>query len=121
STLLPYPTLFRSCRHVFDGRGDEPAMVTDADEVRDEPRFTLGDDEPDEPAEEDDGEEPVRVVREERAPAGSTMSGAVRFAVRSLVVVTLGYAVLSIYLYTHVDATRDWLRRVPLIGPRLSE
>ena len=67
----------------------------------------------------------MRVVREERAPAGSTMSGAVRFAVRSLVVVTLGYAVLSIYLYTHVDATRDWLRRVPpvvmqLCGPRVA-
>ena len=109
------------CRHVFGARGDEPAMVADAAEVRDEPRFTLGDDEPDEPTEDDHADEPARVVREERAPAGGTMSGTARFAVRSLVAVTLGYAVLSIYLYTHVDATRDWLRRVPLIGPRLSE
>jgi hypothetical protein len=105
------------CRHVFDTGGDEPAMVADADEVRDEPRFTLGDDEPDEPAE----AEPVHDVREERPAAAGTMSGTARFAVRSLAVVTLGYAVLSIYLYTHVDATRDWLRRIPLIGPRLSE
>ncbi|HLY38309.1 MAG TPA: hypothetical protein VKU61_09755 [Candidatus Binatia bacterium] len=107
------------CRHVFDARGDEPAMV--ADEVRDEPRFTLGDDEPDVPAEADDVAEPVRDTREEPPAAGGTMSGTARFAVRSLAVVALGYAVLSIYLYTHVDATRDWLRRIPLIGSRLSE
>jgi predicted Zn finger-like uncharacterized protein len=110
------------CRHVFDARGDEPAMVADAAEPRDEPRFTLGNDEPDGPAvEEDDAAEPVRNVREESPAAGGTMSGTARFAVRSLVVVTLGYAVLSIYLYTHVDATRDWLRRIPLIGSQLSE
>jgi len=113
------------CRHVFAARGDEPAMVADAAEVRDEPRFTLGDDEPDQPADEDDAAEPMRNGRDVRAEeppaAGGTMSGTARFAVRSLAVVTLGYAVLSIYLYTHVDATRDWLRRIPLIGSQLSE
>jgi hypothetical protein len=44
-----------------------------------------------------------------------------RFAVRMLLVVTLGYALVSAYLYTHVAAAYRALGAVPLIGARLVE
>lgn len=119
------------CRHVFDVPADEPAAVAgrqgvdivpdpDADVglddiADDEPRFTFTDD--DEPTADAEAEPEPRGSKR----GGAGMSGTARFAVRSLVFVTLGYAVVSVYLYTHVDVARDFLRAVPIIGDRLVE
>jgi hypothetical protein len=104
------------CRHVFDGTADEPAMVT-AEADDDESRFTF--DEPDDPV-------PDTIVAPPPAPRGRSetaprVSTTARFAIRCLVLVTLGYAVLSIYLFTHPEVARDALRAVPVIGARLAE
>jgi hypothetical protein len=72
----------------------------------------------------DDPPAPVAGPRPER-PAGREATGGgvstARFAVRCVLLVTLGYAVLSVYLYTHPEATRRMLGGVPLIGSRLVE
>lgn len=43
------------------------------------------------------------------------------FAVRCMLIVTLGYAVLSVYLYTHPDKLTDALAALPIVGPSLIE
>ncbi|HYR96147.1 MAG TPA: hypothetical protein VEM57_05385 [Candidatus Binatus sp.] len=109
------------CRHVFHAGGDEPAMVT-GNPPDDEPSFAFDDD-----VEEDavvaDGPV-VERAHSERAhsePPRARMTSPTRFAIRSMVLVTLGYAVLSVYLYTHADVARRALLGVPLIGNRLAE
>jgi predicted Zn finger-like uncharacterized protein len=104
------------CRHVFDGAGNEPAIVA-GDSPDDEPAFVFEDDH------DDDGqtaESPARPEPPEAPPRGRMTSPA-RFAIRSMVFVTLGYAVLSVYLFTHPDVLRRALHGVPLIGARLAE
>jgi predicted Zn finger-like uncharacterized protein len=103
------------CRHVFRATGDEPAMVSE-DAPDDEPSFAFDDDD------EDDAAPGVTVPeRPDPVPARTRMTGLARFAIRSLVLVTLLYAVLSVYLYTHPEVLRRALRGVPLVGARLSE
>ena len=48
-------------------------------------------------------------------------SGVARFALRGLILVTLAYAVLSVWASTHPDHFEGLLGRIPLIGPRLAE
>jgi hypothetical protein len=111
---------------VFDAGSDEPTdpeppaeespddEADDAFADDDADRFTFDeDDEPAEEAEEPATEEPVAPPPRVTTPA--------RFAARGLVAVTLGYAVLSAYLYTHVEAAYQLLAEVPVIGARLVE
>src|SRR5437899_5877934 len=49
------------------------------------------------------------------------MKSPARFAVRTLLVVTLGFGVLSVYLYTNPEGVRTLFGGVPLIGARLTE
>jgi DNA-directed RNA polymerase subunit RPC12/RpoP len=104
------------CRHVFEAAADEPAMVAAADEEADDDaeQFAFEEERDDEVA-----PPPAKPARPAREPAPRAMSTA-RFAMRSMMLVTLGYAVLSVYLYTHPAATRQLLRGVPLIGDRLA-
>jgi rubredoxin len=103
------------CRHVFDGTADEPELLTAAGaRTDDDPPFTFGDEE----AEEDDPPPAAppprgRVTREPSTPA--------RFALRALLAVTVGYATLSVYLYTHPESTRQLLEQIPILGPTLAE
>jgi hypothetical protein len=104
-----------------DGFTDDDAQRFTFDESQDE----AGDDwEPpaDEPAVTARPEReraPARTERTEAPPARA--SSAASFAARMLVAVTLGYALVSAYLYTHVDAAYRLLAEVPGIGPRLVE
>lgn len=116
------------CNHEFDAAADDdaepgPVAVTEpsaeegaafGEEDDDADRFTFGD--------ADAEEEPAAEFAEAAAAPPPRRSGSPpRFAARMLVLVTLGYALLSAYLYTHVDAAHRILGEVPLIGPRLVE
>jgi hypothetical protein len=125
---------------VFDAVPDEPDAEPEPDEPTEDDagdtfdddahRFTF-DETQDEAGDdwEPPADEPVVAAPAERAPgrpereeapparAGSAAS----FAARMLVAVTLGYALVSAYLYTHVDAAYRLLADVPVIGPRLVE
>jgi hypothetical protein len=117
------------CGHEFDALPEEPAAdepdpaeePRDAEERFDDEegeRFVFGD-----AAEDEEEEEPAAAPAPEPppAPAPRRVSTPPRFAVRMLVVVTLGYALLSAYLFTHADAAYRMLAEVPVIGPRLVE
>src|SRR5215813_5801480 len=100
SQLGAHPTFRCSrCEHVFDPEeaAEEPQLDTveaeDADEAE-----ALDDDVP------------------ENGPGG-TISIA-RFAVRSAVVVTLAYSLLSIYLYTHRTRVTDLVASLPMVGSK---
>jgi len=101
------------CRHVFDVARDEPA-VTEDEETGHEPEFTFEE-------EDDAGVEPEAAPVKPEAPPTARGTSPARFAVRSILLVTLIYAVASVYLYTHPEATREALRGVPVIGTRLTE
>ena len=105
------------CRHVFGSTSAEPAMVAE-DGEEDEPRFTFA--EPEDDATLDTVIVPPSPEARRKEPAPQ-VTGVARFAIRCLVLVTLGYAVLSVYLFTHPELTRDALRTIPLIGGRLAE
>jgi predicted Zn finger-like uncharacterized protein len=114
------------CRHVFDAEPEEPALVRGGDDVEeDDDVFTFGD-EDEAPAPD---ERPARRGRRREAGADETRDAPAagggpsvfRFAVRSLLAVTALYGVLSIYLYTHPERTRELLERVPLVGQSLAE
>jgi hypothetical protein len=119
------------CGQVFDAVPDEPdatppesdpqdAEVGEAFADDDAERFTFDDAQDDEPAE--DAEPAVEAARgADEAPPPRRAGSPATFAARMLVVVTLGYAILSAYLYTHVDAAYQMLADVPVIGPRLVE
>jgi hypothetical protein len=135
------------CGHVFDAVPDEPDAAPDAGEVPedeiaeafvdgddDAERFTFDDTGPEEP---DDEPPPVEKRRASRAeddeaeaeaepepeadPEPRRQTTPARFAVRMLLIVSLGYAILSAYLYTHVDTAYRLLADVPVIGTRLVE
>lgn len=112
------------CRHVFETTPDEPSLIGDEPEL-------VGDEEDDDAfafdEEEDDAEPPPAprpAARPRTAPREPLERGPVtpaRFAVRALVLVTLAYAILSVWLHTHPGGARQVLRRVPLIGSQLAE
>jgi len=118
------------CGYVFEAIADEPdAAPSGTDAPEDEPgeaftdddaeRFTFGDATDEDEAEADEEEPPVDDPAVQAAPRRASMPA--RFAARMLVVVTLGYMVVSAYLYTHVDAAYRMMADVPVIGPRLVE
>ena len=112
------------CRHVFDPSGREPAIVANPDQAADDDTlFAFDDGEDDEPADVAPRTriEPAAGASRSRAEEAPRMSTPARFAVRCMLFVTLAYAVLSVYLYTHPERIRDALLAVPLIGTRLAE
>ncbi len=102
------------CRHVFAVGDGEPAMLA----ADDEPEFAFDDDD-DEPDDEPAAEPDIPPKRP--APREASMTTSMRFAVRSMLLVTLAYAILSVYLYTHPETMRAAFGGMPLIGSRLSE
>jgi predicted Zn finger-like uncharacterized protein len=123
---------------------DEPTAVDDEEE-----RFTLeaeDDDEPEidlpppppkkkakrgraakvrvepavEPDEDDEVEEEDDVAEDDARPERPPPSAA-RFALRAMLAVTLGYALLSVYFYTHPSRVGELLGSVPVIGQQLAE
>jgi predicted Zn finger-like uncharacterized protein len=136
------------CGHVFDVVRDEPEAPPEAGEVAvdesgegfvdgddDAERFAFDDTNDDEPEDERPPAEKRRASRveleadaaaeadaePEAQAAPRRQSTPARFAVRMLFIVTLGYAILSAYLYTHVDTAYRLLADVPVIGSRLVE
>lgn len=115
------------CRHVFApgeheaGLG-EPSLEDDdrfsfAEEDKDdEPAFEIAPSPPPSPR-----PEPPPADEEKPRAAEPGMSSTGRFALRSLLAVTLGYGVLSIYLFTHAEVARNLLAGVPVLGSRLVE
>src|SRR5262249_29520990 len=69
----------------------------------------------DEPEAEPEPDEPPPAPRAKRIVTPA------RFALRSLLGITLVYATLSVYIYTHPDTARDALARVPFLGTALME
>jgi Protein of unknown function (DUF3426) len=143
-------TTFRCarCRHVFRTDAEAPEVAAapppppppplpdpEPDVDEDEDAFVFGDDE--EPAvdealaadADDDADEPderdARARPRRRRPAAPAPAEAgvtpARFALRSLLGVSLLYALVSIYLYTNPDAARDALARIPILGGTLAE
>jgi predicted Zn finger-like uncharacterized protein len=102
------------CRHVFEAGGAEPAMLSADAEERE---FAFDD----EPEDEEAPPDPVPVAHDVPAEEERPMTSTARFAVRTILLVTLGYAILSVYLYTHPETLRTALGGVPLIGTRLTE
>ena len=135
------------CGHVFDAVPDEPDAAPDGDDAPedesgepfvdggddDAERFTFDDTDDDEPVDEPSPAETRRgskIEAEEEAEEEAAKDGEpeprrqitpARFAVRMLLIVSLGYAILSAYLYTHVDTAYRLLADVPVIGTRLVE
>jgi hypothetical protein len=115
------------CRHVFAVEAEEPAVV--AEEAADDPgddddeRFTFDDDPQTEPdlRGDDDAEPDAETEEPPPAPAGKRVVTPARFALRSLLGITLVYAALSVYIYTHPETARDALARVPFLGVALME
>jgi hypothetical protein len=126
-------TAFRCarCRHVFDVTVEEPA-VWSADDAEtevedDEPAFLLGDEEEGDKEESEPDPEPPK-PRERVKPAARAVDkapppgpSAARFAVRALLFITFGYALLSIYLYTHPEQVQLAFGSVPFLASRLVE
>lgn len=84
----------------------------------------------DEDEEEDDEDEPApppprprrRAARDEDDEAPPRQPGSpARFALRSMLAVTLAYSVLSIYLYTHPRRVSELLGGLPVVGQQLSD
>ena len=102
------------CRHVFEAGDREPAMVSGDDEERE---FAFDDE-----SEEGDAAPEPRFVAHLRDPEeGRPVKSPARFAVRTMLLVTLGFGGLSVYLYTNPDGVRTAFGNVPLIGARLTE
>ncbi len=80
--------------------------------------------EPDEITVDDDDDEEEDAVADDDAAesrAPRTPPSAARFALRAMLAVTLGYALLSVYLYTHPAKVGEMLGTLPVIGPQLAE
>lgn len=109
------------CRHVFAIEAEEPLLAADepeADLDADDERFVFDDTPDDEPPA---APAPPSRPRPARAEHATPAVSASRLAVRLLLLVTLFYGVLSVYLYTHPARARQVLRQVPLVGTWLAE
>jgi len=104
------------CRAVF--HPDEPTPGN-ADEG--EPEFVFEDLPPPQPEREPATENPRRSRKEAPEPPAIDGADPARFAMRLIVIVTLLYGLLSIYLYTHPSVIRATVGRIPLIGSGLTE
>jgi len=98
------------CDHVFDPQDgphdrEEPAQLADDAELPAEPG-PAGASEPDASEDEEPGQ-----------PRRKTVG---RFAVRTLVGVTLAFTLLSIYLFTHRGRVSGLLAGIPVAGPELT-
>src|SRR5256712_4855193 len=102
------------CRHVSEAGASEPAMLSGDDEERE---FAFDD----EPEDGDAAPGPLAVADDAPEEEGRPMKIPARFAVRTMLVVTLGFGVLSVYLYTNPEGVRTLFGGVPLIGARLTE
>lgn len=151
SKLGAHPTFrCTRCDHVFDPDGEAEAPSMD-DEPADEPaasddeeQFTLEADDDDEPEldlppppprkrkraakarvepepDEDDAAEEDDVATDDAPRPERPPPSAARFALRAMLAVTLGYALLSIYFYTHPARVGELLGQVPVIGQQLAE
>ena len=110
SRLGTQPTFRCSrCEHVFDPEDAAEEPQVDEEEVLE--AYEVEDEAPAENAEDD--------VADDDSPPRTTISTA-RFAVRSAVVVTLAYAVLSIYLYTHRGRVTDLIAGLPVRGSNVA-
>ncbi len=108
------------CRHVFSAVPEVPRHAElppepEALEDGEDDRFRMGDDEEEEPP------EPLPPPEPRPKPAAGGDRPPTRFALRALLGVSLGYALLSVYLYTHPDSVGALLGTVPLVGDRLAE
>src|SRR2546428_12520221 len=103
------------CRPVFEAGAVEPAMLSGAEDEEREFAFD------DEPGDEDAAPDPVAMAYDVAPEEGRPMKSPARFAVRTMVLVSVGYAILSVYLYTHPESLRTAFGGVPLIGSRLTE
>ena len=74
-----------------------------------------------EPEVEDDDAGEEDDVAEDDAPRDRPPPSAARFALRAMLAVTLGYALLSVYFYTHPSRVGELLGSVPVIGQQLAE
>ena len=102
SGLGAHPTFRCSrCEHVFDPEEtlEEPELIDDGLEVA-----------------ETDHEDPA----DEDVDSPGPMMTTARFAVRSAVGVTLAFALLSIYLYTHRGRVADLVSGLPMVGTNLA-
>ena len=130
---LPGETRYRCarCQHVFVPAVEEEPEGPET--VEDERQFTFDDDD-DEPAELEVELEDEDATTERKAPAargGKTPRSspdlerrgltAARFAMWSFFLVTIGYAVLSIYFFTFPERMRKSIGEIPLLGPALIE
>lgn len=97
------------CDHVFepDEGAEEPTLLAEA--VQDRDAEVEPDDDTDAEGGDDDGQQPAARQR-----------SAARFALRTLVAVTLTFALLSIYAFMHRGPVAELLARVPVIGPDLA-
>jgi predicted Zn finger-like uncharacterized protein len=118
------------CRHVFapDEEAEAPdldepdALPVDDDEDDDAPVFTI------EPsrgtADETDDESDAAPSPRRRGvdPARPTSPATpARFALRAGLTIAVCYGVLSIYLHTHPDRSRDLFALIPFVGDRMAE
>jgi hypothetical protein len=100
--------------------GEEPASRDEHDDA---------DEEEDQDDEEEEEEEPARATptrrRRRRAGAAGQRRRAratpARVALRSLIFITLVYAVRAVYMSTHSAAARARLAHVPIVGSQLAE
>ncbi len=122
STLGRNPTYrCTRCRHVFSPEEEaEAPALEDPDDfgADDAPAFTI---EPS-PSDDDDEEEAMTSPRRSAiatAPVGPPSP--IRAAIQTTIIVTIVYAVVSIYLHTHPMESRAWLARIPLIGEDMAE
>jgi len=116
---------------VFDDEPEEPAPPPKTAEPSRSRKLPKLEDED----ESDDADDPSWVKRAARKPKTAKATkqdkaeaakaakprSTLAFAVRSMLLVTLGYAVLSVYLYTHPDRLNDALASLPIVGPSLIE
>jgi len=105
-----------------DDGSDDPSLHDDEIDTEDDT-----DDAEDEDEDEDETAAratPTRRRRRRAVAAGErrrARATPARFALRSLLVVTLLYAVLAVYMSTHAAAARAVLAHIPVVGSRLAE
>jgi len=128
STLGRNPTYrCTRCRHVFSPaeEAEVPAIEDEddfgdvTDDADDAPVFTI---ERTKPSPDDEEDAPVTTSRRTAVVVGPTgPPSPVRAAIQTAVVVSIVYAVLSIYLHTHPKESRALLGAIPLIGEEMAE